>query len=55
MKIMQEVREYAKTGMVEMAATFREGGAEIYKPVDELEALRESNQTLGDNRAKATK
>ncbi|SVC51780.1 uncharacterized protein METZ01_LOCUS304634 [marine metagenome] len=27
MKITQEVREYAKTDMIEMAATFREGGA----------------------------
>ena len=49
MKITQEVREYAKTDMIEMAATFREGGAYIYKSVDELEALKESNQMLGKN------
>ena len=40
--------------MAEMAATFREGGGEIYKPVDELQGLEKSNQTLGDNRATAT-
>ena len=54
MKITQEVRDYAKTGMAEMAVSFREGGGEIYKPADELEALKKSNQAFGQNRNPAT-
>ena len=50
MKITQEVRDYAKTGMAEMAVTFREGGGEIYKPADELKTLKKSNQAFGQNR-----
>ena len=50
MKITQEVRDYAKTGMAEMAVTFREGGGEIYKPEDELETLKKSNQAFSQNR-----
>ena len=32
MKITQEVRDYAASGMAEMSQTFREGGSEIYRP-----------------------
>jgi len=46
MKITQEVREYAKTGMADMAATFREGDGEIYKSADELKQLKASNESL---------
>jgi phosphomethylpyrimidine synthase len=35
MKITEEVREYAQTGMQEMGKKFREQGGEIYVPVDE--------------------
>jgi phosphomethylpyrimidine synthase len=38
MKITQEVRDYAASGMAEMSQTFREGGSEIYRPVDGREA-----------------
>ncbi|UEM23236.1 phosphomethylpyrimidine synthase ThiC [Skermanella mucosa] len=34
MKITQEVREYAATGMAGMSESFRAGGAEIYRPVE---------------------
>jgi len=34
MKITQEVREYARTGMMGMAETFKAGGAEIYLRVE---------------------
>ena len=34
MKITQEVREYAASGMAGMSASFRAGGSEIYRPVD---------------------
>jgi phosphomethylpyrimidine synthase len=33
MKITQEVRDYAASGMAEMSQTFRDGGSEIYRPV----------------------
>ena len=36
MKITQEVREYAESGMAEMAKTFRESGGEIYQDEDKL-------------------
>ena len=34
MKITQEVREYAESGMAEMAGEFRARGGEIYQPVE---------------------
>jgi phosphomethylpyrimidine synthase len=34
MKITQEVRDYAASGMAEMSQTFRDGGSEIYRPID---------------------
>ncbi|WP_158045011.1 phosphomethylpyrimidine synthase ThiC [Skermanella pratensis] len=34
MKITQEVREYAASGMAGMSESFRAGGAEIYRPID---------------------
>ena len=37
MNITQEVREYAASGMAEMAKTFRESGGEIYQDADKLE------------------
>jgi phosphomethylpyrimidine synthase len=46
MKITQEVRDYALRGMADMAASFREGGGEIYRAVEEGEA-REANRALG--------
>ena len=36
MNITQEVREYAASGMAEMAKTFRESGGEIYQDADKL-------------------
>ena len=46
MKITQEVREYAKKGMADMAETFRQSGGEIYHKVDDLE---EKKQAAGDD------
>ena len=39
MNITQEVREYAASGMAEMAKTFRESGGEIYQDAEKLEQL----------------
>ena len=48
MKITQEVREYAESGMAQMAETFRKTGSEIYRKKEDLEALaKESNRALG--------
>ena len=47
MKITREVRDYAERGMAGMAATFREGGGEIYRTTDDLEAVKEANKALG--------
>jgi phosphomethylpyrimidine synthase len=44
MKITQEVRDYAESGMAEMSNAFREGGSEIYV---EAGAVKESNKALG--------
>ena len=38
MNITQEVREYAASGMAEMAKTFRESGGEIYQDAEKLKA-----------------
>ena len=46
MKITQEVREYAESGMAQMSQAFREGGGEIYRPADAA-TLAESNTGLG--------
>ena len=45
MKITQEVRDYAQSGMAEMSEQFRAGGSEIYRPADAA-ALKESNAGL---------
>ncbi len=52
MKITQEVRDYAESGMAQMAETFRNTGSEIYHKTDEIEALakqanKEANRALG--------
>ncbi|HLI10758.1 MAG TPA: phosphomethylpyrimidine synthase ThiC [Alphaproteobacteria bacterium] len=48
MKITQEVRDYAESGMAQMAEAFRKSGAEIYQSKEALDALsRESNRALG--------
>ncbi|MCH7633059.1 MAG: phosphomethylpyrimidine synthase ThiC [Proteobacteria bacterium] len=39
MNITQEVREYAASGMAEMAKTFRESGGEIYQDADKLKQM----------------
>ena len=39
MNITQEVREYAASGMAEMAKTFRESGGEIYQDADKLKKM----------------
>jgi phosphomethylpyrimidine synthase len=44
MKITQEVRDYAESGMAEMSNAFRAGGSEIYR---DTEAVKESNKALG--------
>jgi phosphomethylpyrimidine synthase len=47
MKITQDVRAYAESGMARMAEAFRETGGEIYRAEAELVELRESNRSLG--------
>ena len=39
MKITQEVRDYAASGMAEMSQNFRDGGSEIYHPVAGQQAV----------------
>ncbi len=46
MKISQDVREFAESGMAQMAEEFRRGGGEIYRSTDELKELVESNKVL---------
>lgn len=55
MKISQEVRDFARDGMADMSAAFREGGGEIYRPEADLaEAEKASNAALdsGDSAEK---
>jgi len=40
MKITQEIRAFADKGMLDMSDKFRETGAEIYQPADEIEAAK---------------
>jgi len=48
MKITQEVRDYAESGMAQMAETFRKTGGEIYRKTEDLEALaKAANRALG--------
>jgi phosphomethylpyrimidine synthase len=48
MKITQEVRDFAESGMAQMSEAFRKSGAEIYQKKEDLEALaKESNRALG--------
>ncbi|HUC62123.1 MAG TPA: phosphomethylpyrimidine synthase ThiC [Alphaproteobacteria bacterium] len=47
MKITQEVRDYAESGMAEMSEAFRKSGGEIYQRPEDLDALaKESNKAL---------
>jgi phosphomethylpyrimidine synthase len=45
MKITQEVREYAASGMAEMSDTFRETGGEIYQDAEALKAKASGKKT----------
>jgi len=47
MKITQEVREYAESGMAEMSDAFNNSGAKLYVDEDEGEELKRSNKALG--------
>jgi len=47
MKITQEVREYAESGMAEMSDAFNNSGAKLYVDEDEVEELKRSNKALG--------
>ncbi|MGK2740578.1 phosphomethylpyrimidine synthase ThiC [Tepidicaulis sp. LMO-SS28] len=47
MKITQEVREYAESGMAEMASEFRNSGSRLYMEEGDAEALKRSNKALG--------
>jgi phosphomethylpyrimidine synthase len=48
MKITQDVRDFAASGMEKMSEAFRKSGSEIYQPKEDLEALaKESNRALG--------
>ena len=46
MKISQDVREFAESGMARMAEVFRQGSGEIYRGAGELKDLEESNKAL---------
>ena len=46
MKITQEVRDYAESGMAEKAEEFRNAGSEIYLD-DALKEIRDANKALG--------
>ncbi|MET4700039.1 phosphomethylpyrimidine synthase [Constrictibacter sp. MBR-5] len=41
MQISQEIRDYANSGMEQMAEAFREGGSQIYRPVEETKPAAE--------------
>ena len=47
MKITQEVREYAESGMEDMSHQFRNSGSKLYMEEDEVAALKQSNASLG--------
>ncbi|HEY6334925.1 MAG TPA: phosphomethylpyrimidine synthase ThiC [Alphaproteobacteria bacterium] len=48
MKITQDVRDFAASGMEKMSEAFRKSGSQIYQPKEDLEALaKESNRALG--------
>ena len=48
MKITQDVRDFAASGMEKMSEAFRKSGSEIYQRKEDLEALaKESNRALG--------
>jgi phosphomethylpyrimidine synthase len=49
MKITQEVRDYAESGMAEMSDKFRNSGAEIYLEEGKA-AVKEANRALGTKR-----
>jgi len=46
MKITQEVREYAESGMDQMSELFKESGAQIYHSEENLDAVKKANKTL---------
>ncbi|MEQ9518142.1 MAG: phosphomethylpyrimidine synthase ThiC, partial [Parvibaculum sp.] len=47
MKITQEVREYAESGMAEMSDQFNNSGAKLYMEEGDVAALKRSNKALG--------
>ncbi len=49
MKITQDVRDYAESGMAEMSDKFRNAGGEIYVE-EEVAAVKEANRALGGAR-----
>ncbi|HMM13044.1 MAG TPA: phosphomethylpyrimidine synthase ThiC [Parvibaculum sp.] len=49
MKITQDVRDYAESGMAEMSDKFRNSGGEIYVE-EEVAAVKEANRALGGAR-----
>ncbi|HAC58561.1 MAG TPA: phosphomethylpyrimidine synthase, partial [Rhodobiaceae bacterium] len=50
MKITQEVRDYAESGMAEKASEFRNSGGEIYLE-EERAAAKEANKSLSGKAA----
>ncbi len=46
MKITQEVRDYAQSGMNAMSTSFRDGGGQLYQSAEQLAALKKSNRAL---------
>ncbi len=47
MKITQEVRDYAESGMAEMSDQFNNSGGKLYMEEGDVEALKRSNKALG--------
>ena len=46
MKITQEVRDYAESGMADMSEKFRNAGSEIYLEKERV-SVADSNRALG--------
>jgi phosphomethylpyrimidine synthase len=46
MKITQEVRDYAESGMADMSEKFKESGSEIYQPTETVGDVQASNRAL---------
>ena len=47
MKITQEVRDYAESGMAEMSDQFNNSGGKLYMEEGDIDALKRSNKALG--------